>query len=121
MSIEQDIRRIGERAKRAASVARKASTADKNTALAQIAAAIKASADTLLRANAEDLDRAQTAGLDTPSLDRLALTREGIDLISEGLLQIQALQDPVGQISQLSARPMALKLARCARRSGLLA
>ena len=112
MSIQQDIRRIGESAKRAASAARKASTADKNTALARIAAAIKASAEALLRANAEDLDRAQTAGLDTPSLDRLALTREGIDLISEGLLQIQALQDPVGQISQLSARPNGLEIGK---------
>jgi glutamate-5-semialdehyde dehydrogenase len=112
MSIEQDIRRIGERAKRAASVARKASTADKNTALAQIAAAIKASADTLLRANAEDLDRAKTAGLDAPSLERLALTRASIDSISEGLMQIQALQDPVGQISQLSARPNGLEIGK---------
>ena len=112
MSIDQDIRRIGERAKRAASAARKASTADKNTALAQIAAAIKASAEALLRANAEDLDRARAAGLDAPSLDRLALTRDGIDSISEGLLQIQALQDPVGQISQLSARPNGLEIGK---------
>ncbi|MBT3463103.1 MAG: glutamate-5-semialdehyde dehydrogenase [Gammaproteobacteria bacterium] len=112
MSIDQDIRRIGERAKRAASAARKASTADKNTALAQIAAAIKASAEVLLRANAEDLDRARAAGLDAPSLDRLALTRDGIDSISEGLLQIQALQDPVGQISQLSARPNGLEIGK---------
>ncbi|MDG1113295.1 MAG: glutamate-5-semialdehyde dehydrogenase [Pseudomonadales bacterium] len=112
MSIEQDIRRIGERAKRAASAARKASTADKNNALARIAAAIKASAEALLRANAEDLDRARAAGLDAPSLDRLALTRDGIDSISEGLLQIQALQDPVGQISQLSARPNGLEIGK---------
>jgi glutamate-5-semialdehyde dehydrogenase len=112
MTIDQDIRRIGEGAKAAASAARKASTADKNTALGLIAKAIKASAESLLRANAQDLDRAQAAGLDAPSLDRLTLTNDGIVVMSEGLLQIQTLQDPVGQISQMSVRPNGLEIGK---------
>ena len=65
-----------------------------------------------MAANALDLDAARASGLDAASLDRLILTEKGIQAMSEGLQQICALEDPVGKISQMAARPNGLEIGK---------
>ena len=112
MGIEAEIKQIGLRAQRASAGARRASTAQKNRGLEEIAQHILNASDDLMAANALDLDAARASGLDAASLDRLILTEKGIQAMSEGLQQICALEDPVGKISQMAARPNGLEIGK---------
>ena len=112
MGIEAEIKQIGLRAQQASAGARRASTAQKNRGLEEIAQHILNASDDLMAANALDLDAARASGLDAASLDRLILTEKGIQAMSEGLQQICALEDPVGKISQMAARPNGLEIGK---------
>lgn len=112
MGIEAEIKQIGLRAQQASAGARRASTAQKNRGLEEIAQHILDASDDLMAANALDLDAARASGLDAASLDRLILTEKGIQAMSEGLQQICALEDPVGKISQMAARPNGLEIGK---------
>lgn len=112
MGIEAEIKQIGLRAQQASASARRASTAQKNRGLEEIAQHILNASDDLMAANALDLDAARASGLDAASLDRLILTEKGIQAMSEGLQQICALEDPVGKISQMAARPNGLEIGK---------
>ena len=112
MGIEAEIKQIGLRAQQASAGARRASTAQKNRGLEELAQHILNASDDLMAANALDLDAARASGLDAASLDRLILTEKGIQAMSEGLQQICALEDPVGKISQMAARPNGLEIGK---------
>ncbi len=112
MGIEAEIKQIGLRAQQASAGARRASTAQKNRGLEEIAQHILNASDDLMAANALDLDAARASGLDAASLDRLILTEKGIQAMSEGLQQICSLEDPVGKISQMAARPNGLEIGK---------
>ena len=112
MGIEAEIKQIGLRAQQASAGARRASTAQKNRGLEEIAQHILNASDDLMAANALDLDAARASGLDAASLDRLILSEKGIQAMSEGLQQICALEDPVGKISQMAARPNGLEIGK---------
>ena len=112
MGIEAEIKQIGLRAQQASAGARRASTAQKNRGLEEIAQHILDASDDLMAANALDLGAARASGLDAASLDRLILTEKGIQAMSEGLQQICALEDPVGKISQMAARPNGLEIGK---------
>ncbi len=73
------------------------STAEKNTALAALAAALETSAQEILAANAQDLEAGRAAGLRPALLDRLALTEDRVRAMAEGIRAVAALPDPVGQ------------------------
>jgi glutamate-5-semialdehyde dehydrogenase len=64
------------------------------------------------QANQLDLQAGQEKGLDAALLDRLELTPERITAMSEGLLQIASLQDPVGEISHVSSRPSGIRVGQ---------
>ena len=63
--------------------------------------------------NAKDLEAGKAKGLDDAMLDRLALTDDGIVQMAEGLRQIAALADPVGEISDLHYVPSGIQVDRC--------
>ena len=67
---------------------------------------------TLLSANARDLDAARAKGLESAMIDRLTLSPKGIATMAEGLLQIAALADPVGEISGLNYRPSGIQVGK---------
>ena len=71
---------------------------DKNRALLAMADALIAHADDILKANEEDMTRAQANGMKTSMQDRLRLTSERIAGMAEGLRQVAQLKDPVGEI-----------------------
>ncbi|HEY9036449.1 MAG TPA: glutamate-5-semialdehyde dehydrogenase [Pseudomonadales bacterium] len=110
MSIEKDMQQLGQQARSAARAMAAASTASKNGALQAMAAALEADRVGLKAANARDLERGRASGLDAAMLDRLALTDAGIDAMIEGLHQVAALPDPVGEVSHMNYRPSGIQV-----------
>jgi glutamate-5-semialdehyde dehydrogenase len=72
--------------------------ATKDRALHAIADALEQRAPEILEANARDMEAGREAGLDAALLDRLALTPERLHGIAEGVREIAALPDPVGEV-----------------------
>lgn len=103
---------LGREARKASRLMAKTETATKNQALIAMAAAIKRDEKALLAANARDLEEAQAKGLEAALIDRLTLTNKGIASMAEGLLQIAALADPVGEISGLNYRPSGIQVGK---------
>jgi len=83
-----------------------------------MADALARDAARLLAANAEDMAAARAHGLEPALLDRLSLNEKTVAAMAEGLRQIAALPDPVGEMDDLKFRPPASRSARCACRSG---
>ena len=102
--------RIGTAARAAATTMAAASTAAKDNALRALARRLRAEAAALQRANQQDIDAAQAAGLAAPMVDRLRLTPKVIDTVAEGCEQIAAMPDPVGEITGVKRRPSGISV-----------
>jgi glutamate-5-semialdehyde dehydrogenase len=103
---------LGQHARQASRALAKAGTETKNQALLAMAAEIRASAETLKLENERDLQAGMSKGLDAALLDRLTLTDARIEAMAEGLEQIAALPDPVGEVSDMTYRPSGIQLGR---------
>ncbi len=112
MDVQSYMHGIGRAARAASRAMARAETRAKNDALMAMAAAIERDADRLLAANAEDLAAARAAGLEPAMVDRLALTPAGVAQMAEGVRQVAALADPVGEISDLRYRPSGIQVGR---------
>ncbi len=112
IDIKSYMQSVGQEARSASRQVAKADTASKNRALIAIADAIRRDESTLLSANAKDLDAARAKGLESAMIDRLTLSPKGIATMAEGLLQIAALADPVGEISGLNYRPSGIQVGK---------
>ena len=98
---------------RAASRALAASNSEqKNQALHSITDLLDAERNTLAAENEKDLVAGREKGLSEAMLDRLELTTARMDSMSEGLRQIAALPDPVGEIFDMSYRPSGIQVGR---------
>ncbi|MDX1434305.1 MAG: glutamate-5-semialdehyde dehydrogenase, partial [Gammaproteobacteria bacterium] len=106
------MRNLGRRARAAAAVVARAGTAEKNAALLAIADTIEADMDALQAANTEDLSAGRRLGLAPALLDRLELNDARIGAMAQGLREIAALPDPVGQVSELNTRPSGIQVGR---------
>ncbi|HPE00772.1 MAG TPA: glutamate-5-semialdehyde dehydrogenase [Burkholderiaceae bacterium] len=103
---------LGRRARSAAAALARASGAAKDAALRGIAAALRARCAEILAANARDVERAAGAGLEAPLVDRLRLSPALVEQMAEGLEQIAALPDPIGEITDLRPRPSGIQVGR---------
>ena len=103
---------VGRQARAAARVIARADTTTKNRALKDMAAAIERDAKRLLEANARDVEEAKKQKLDAAAIDRLTLTPKTIVAMADGLRQIAALPDPIGEISALKKRPSGIRIGR---------
>ncbi len=112
MDIKQYMQNVGKAARAASRAVARADTNVKNKALTVMAAAIRRDAAKLLAANAQDMEAARAKGLDAALLDRLALTEKGVAGMAEGLEQIAALPDPVGEISDMNYRPSGIQVGK---------
>ncbi|MEI7614337.1 MAG: glutamate-5-semialdehyde dehydrogenase [Betaproteobacteria bacterium] len=112
MNIEQYMQTVGKKARAASRAIARANSQAKNDALCSIAASIRRNSTALLAANKIDLQLAQTAGLEPALLDRLTLSEKSIANMAEGLEQIAALPDPVGEISDLKFRPSGIQVGK---------
>lgn len=103
---------LGSRAKAAGTSLQALETAQKNNALAKVAEALKREQDKLLSANEKDCGRARENGMTEGLLDRLTLTPQRVEAMAEGLLQIAALSDPVGEVMEQFDRPNGLHIEK---------
>ena len=103
---------IGEQARSSARVLALAPTAQKDRALAAMAAAIRARQAQILAANAEDVTEAKVSGATAAFLDRLALDERRVAAMADGLEVVCALPDPVGTVTERWTRPNGMTIER---------
>ena len=103
---------LARRARAASLVLATVPTAAKNAALARLAELLPASADALLAANATDLAAAKENHLTGAQIDRLTLNAKRIAQIAEGVRQVAALPDPVGEELERTVRPNGLEIRK---------
>ncbi|MFJ5447149.1 glutamate-5-semialdehyde dehydrogenase [Methylobacillus methanolivorans] len=110
--IKHYMQQLGTEARAASRAMARADTDTKNKALRAIATAIRRERDTLLAANAADLQAARNNGLEPAMLDRLILSEKGIATMAEGLEQIASLPDPIGEMSDFKYRPSGIQIGK---------
>ena len=106
------MRGVGEAARAASREVARADTQARNRALHAMAAEIRRAEARLLAANRDDVDAARAKGLDDAFVDRLTLTSKTIAAMADGLAEIAALPDPVGEITDLRYRPTGIQVGR---------
>lgn len=112
MNVQTYMQTLGQQAKDAARILSHAETNLKNRALIAIANELQDSKATLIAENQKDLVAGKGNGLDDASLDRLTLTPKGIQAMIDGLIQVAALPDPIGEINDLSYRPSGIQVGQ---------
>jgi glutamate-5-semialdehyde dehydrogenase len=112
MDVKHYMEKLGAAARAASRQMAKASTAAKNAALLAMAADIRARQDELLAANAADVAEARAAGLEPAMLDRLTISAKSIEAMAQGLEQVAALPDPIGEISDMKYRPTGIQVGK---------
>lgn len=110
MDVKQYMTTVGQCARQASRAMAAAKTGTKNNALIATAEAIERARGKLLVANQQDMEGGRSNGLDAALLDRLELTEARIDDMVEGLHQVAALADPVGEITDLKYRPSGIQV-----------
>ena len=112
---------MGVLAKQAARSLANCSTTEKNKALLSMAAALETEQERILAANARDIAQGEAKGLSTALLDRLRLTPERIRGMADGLRQVAALPDPVGECLGGMRRPNGLDIQKIRVPFGVIA
>ena len=106
------IEQMGEKARKASQYLAKMGAEQRNTALGAVAQALLDKKEELKKANAEDLKNAHANGMKPAMIDRLTLTDERIAGMADGLLQLVALEDPIGEITSMKTRPNGLVIGQ---------
>ncbi len=106
------LQEIGQRAKEASAKLGILGAAEKNKGLLQAAKALTDRQEEILRANEQDMEKARASGMSQGLLDRLKLTPERIDGMADGLRQVAALDDPVGEVLSMKKRPNGLLIGQ---------
>jgi len=112
MSIASMIETIGVEAKKAARELRQLPSNRKNAALERMAGKLMENHDAIITENRKDLTAAHEAGLSPAMIDRLTLDRSVIQGMAEGLKEVAALPDPVGEVTRMWTRPNGLQVGR---------
>ena len=111
-SIPELMLALGQQAKVASAAMAKASAAHKSAALRHLAALLRQDAAALLKANHEDLKRAQATGLDGPMLDRLKLSPSILETCAIGCEQLAAMPDIIGSITGMTQQPSGIRVGQ---------
>ena len=112
MDVKSYMQALGKQARLASRAIASADANQKNQALLAMATAIRRDAPKLLAANARDMELARAAGMDAALLDRLEINAKSVAAMAEGLEQIAALPDPVGEITDLNYRPSGIQVGK---------
>ena len=108
----EELLKKGELAKNAAYHLAITPTSVKNEALIRIAELLVEKSDDIIKANKKDIEQAIEKGIRPAMIDRLTLTKERISGISEGVRQVEKLNDPIGEIIKKWERPNGLEIAQ---------
>lgn len=112
MTIQNYMQTLGREARQAGRVLSRSDTGVKNRALLAIAEELSKSQSYLIQENFKDVQAGIDQGLDSALLDRLALNEKGIAGMIDGLRQVVALPDPVGEISDMTYRPSGIQVGQ---------
>jgi glutamate-5-semialdehyde dehydrogenase len=112
MTLTEQMTALAKQAKAASRELAKLTTAEKNSCLLAMAAALETNSAALKQANALDMDAGAKMGLTSAMLDRLKLDDKRIAGMANGLREVAALPDPVGKILDERVRPNGLKLQK---------
>ncbi|XTI71829.1 glutamate-5-semialdehyde dehydrogenase [Acidithiobacillus sp. AC3] len=115
------MKNTGQRARQAQRRALALEPGRKNDALRQMAEFLRRDADDLQRANRKDLRNAEQAGRDEAFIDRLRLDEKRVEAMAQGLEEIAALPDPVGEITDLKMRPSGIQVGHMRMPLGVIA
>lgn len=103
---------MGKEAKAVSAILGTLGSEEKNRALKEIARALTAGSSEILAANQEDVKQARENGMNQGLVDRLLLSEDRIRSMAEGLLQIAALEDPIGEVISMKPRPNGLLIGQ---------
>lgn len=103
---------LGKRAKFASRAGAKLGTAAKNRGLITVAEELIRQKAYLLEENAKDVEAAKEKGVKESLIDRLQLTESRIEGMAEGLCQVAALEDPIGEVLGMKTRPNGLQIGK---------
>nr|WP_197492624.1 glutamate-5-semialdehyde dehydrogenase [Methylomonas methanica] len=112
VDVKQYMQQLGQQARAAGREISKAESGRKNNALLKIAEAIATGSAEIASENRKDLEAGKQNGMDPASLDRLELTPARIQAMIEGLKQVAALPDPVGEITNLNYQPSGIQVGQ---------
>ena len=112
LAISQYMTGVGQRARAASRIVGRADTRAKDAALRAIAAVLEAAEEALIAANRLDMDAGRASGLEPALLDRLELTPKGVKAMAQGLREVAAQTDPIGEITDLKYRPSGIQVGR---------
>ena len=121
MSLRDEAVRLGQNAKKAASRLADVSSEVRNRALFLMSEGLDKKKDLVLSENAKDLKSARKAGVSEALLDRLALDADRVKAMANGLRDIAALTDPVGEVVKMWRRPNGLQVGRMRIPLGVIA
>ncbi len=107
-----ELEKMGTAAKSAERILAVAGTQRKNDALEAIRIAILSGKERILAANAVDMENAEKSGLKKSFMDRLLLTPERIESIAQGVAEVMALPDPIGEMVSMSDRPNGMTIGK---------
>lgn len=105
MSIESEMIKIGEHARRSAFLLKNTSTKVKNNALLRMADELEENSNLIIESNKKDLENGKKNKLGQAKIDRLVLNQEKIHKIAEGLREVAALPDPINEVISMWRRP----------------
>ena len=103
---------IGSRAREAEPALRILGTVQKNEALLHTADLLRTMSGYILMENAKDVEKAREHGMNPGLIDRLILNESRIEGMAEGLCQVAALPDPVGEVRSMMQRPNGLMIGQ---------
>ena len=106
------MRHVGQTARTVAPTMARATTAQRNGALLQLAQRVRAAQAELLAANRQDLQRARSGGLAPALVDRLTLGDSTIEQMAAGAEQVAQLPDPIGAIVDVRSQPSGIHVGR---------
>lgn len=112
INVKEELVQKGSLAKEASYGLAKLSSDVKDKALLSIAAALRENADFIIQENKKDIENGRNNGMKEGLIDRLLLTEERINSMAEGIEQIAALPDPIGEVVSQVKRPNGLKIAQ---------
>jgi len=120
MDIKQYVSDKAKKAKGASRALANISTEIKNNALLRMAAGLEKESTKLIAENKKDLVAAEQKGLSKAMIDRLTLNAERIKAMADGLREVAALPDPVGEVLGIRRRPNGMEVGRMRVPIGLI-
>ena len=111
-AIDDYMAAVGQRARAASRIVGRAETRAKDAALLAMANALEAAEAQLLAENHKDMEAGCASGLEAALLDRLEITPKGVKAMAQGLREVAAQFDPVGEITDLKYRPSGIQVGK---------